>query len=182
MASLTRVSDSLFDDAFVADMVIRAAIREAEASFLRMGEKLYEVIILKHYRTLGYTSFGSYCADIGISRSFAYQLADTHEKFVLRAQCPTVVLLGVGVRKLGLLLPLLESGDLDYGDELYEWLFNLSVLTTSDAITKKRRIFGDETGVTVPWQRKALLWKAIAKKYYRRYRNNNNRREQWNRR
>ena len=172
-ATLTRrfSRPALYNDALVADAVIRGAIRDAEMSFLRMGEKLYEVIILKYYRTLGYSSFASYCADIGVSRSFAYQLADTHEKFVIRAECPTVVLLEAGVRKLSLLLPLLGTGELDYGDDLDEWVYKMAVLSTSDAITEKRRVFGDDTDGAVPWQRKALLWKLIAKKYFRYYRN-----------
>jgi len=159
------------DAAYICHEAIVNAKRQAEENFLRMGEKLYEVILFKYYRQLGYRSFPAYCASIDISRSMGYTLAQIHETFVLRANRPAVGLLEVGSSKLALLAARVESGDIDtHDDEQVEgWLNTAEVLARSDLITELRAAFGDETGDTVNWHRKAHLWKAVAKKYYRRW-------------
>lgn len=160
------------DSAWIAHGVIVKSIQRAEANFLRMGEKLYEVVLFKYYKTLGYSSFGAYCASIGISKSFGYGLAQIHELFVLRAECPPAGLLEIGTSKLALLAPRVDSGDIDIEDEetLESWLFAAETLSRSDLITDLKAAYGDDAGDTVPWRRKAALWKALAKKYYRFYR------------
>jgi hypothetical protein len=158
-------------DAFIANAIIVESFKQAAVNFLRAGEKLYEVIVLRHYKTLGYSSFRAYCASVGISRSFGYQLADIHEWYVLRAECPPAVLSEIPQSNLAVMVPCLKDGSIDIADEeqLAGWMYAMSTLPRSDLITEKRMNFGDElTDAAVPWRRKAALWKAIAKKYYRK--------------
>jgi hypothetical protein len=161
------------DTPWRVDQQVRALKRAGQESALHMGEKLYEVVLFKHYRALGHPSFESYCGDIGISRSLGYKLAAIHEIFVLRFQCPFDRLLAAESNKLGLLVAQVNNENITDPEDLDGWLWTAETNSNSDFRKELKAAFGSDAPDFLDYRQRARAWKRIAQIYYHEWRENN---------
>lgn len=147
------------------DQQIRSLKRDAGESLLHMGEKLYEVVLFKHYRALGHSSFESYCGDIGISRSTGYKAAAIHEIFVLKYQCPFERLLEAGPNSLGLLVAQVNNENITDPEDVDGWVWSAETNSNSDFRKELKAAFGPDVPDNLDYRRFARVWKIAAKKW-----------------
>ena len=153
------------DSPWRVDQQIRSLKREGQESALHMGEKLYEMVLFKHYLALGHSSFESYCGDIGISRSTGYKAAAIHEIFVLRHECPFERLLEAGSNSLGLLAAQVNNENITNPEDLDGWLWTAETNSNSDFRKELKAAFGPDVPDNLDYRRFARVWKFAAKKW-----------------
>jgi hypothetical protein len=117
------------DSAFIRAEKIKSLKHDAERTFLKLGQELYEFVQRRDFKALGVDTFEEWIAqpDVNISRTLAYRLMGIYETFILQYEVPLAGLIEAGSTKLDKIRPQV----VDKASAL-KWVNMASALSKSD--------------------------------------------------